>query len=71
VFLFLAKILGYPRKRKTRKLLKILLKFFISTMREKVELSTVVKKFQTRGLAPVYSIETRYITKLVFLFISI
>jgi hypothetical protein len=35
-------------------------------MRGKSELSTEVKKFETKGLAPVYSIEIRYITELVF-----
>jgi hypothetical protein len=35
-------------------------------MREKSELSTEVKFFETKSLAPVYSIETRYITELLF-----
>jgi hypothetical protein len=38
-------------------------------MRERSELKTEVKKMETKGLAPVYSIETRYITELVFVFI--
>ncbi len=40
-------------------------------MREKSELSTEVKKFETKGLAPVYSIETRYVTELVFVYRSL
>jgi len=40
-------------------------------VREKSDLSTEVKKIERKGLAPVYSIETRYISELVFVFICI